>query len=185
MKRIAILGNCGAGKSTLARALGAKLGLPVVHLDAVFWRPGWVESDKAQFDQAVLDLTGGDAWVMDGNYSRTLDARLEAADMIVFLDFPRLLCVWRVVKRRFQYAGKSRPDMAPGCPEKVEMEFLRWIWGYPQRGRPRALLAVQQGRDAGKAVVHLRRPRDVRRFLEDLPQGCNLLGGGVSQSVEP
>lgn len=67
---------------------------------------------------------------MDGNYSGTLDVRLSVADTVIFLDFPRLLCLSRVIKRRLMYAGQSRPDMASDCPERLNWEFLKYIWSY-------------------------------------------------------
>ena len=86
-KRIAIIGSSGSGKSTLARTLGVRLGLPVVHLDAHFWRAGWVETDKAQWQETVQALAHGERWIIDGNYSSTMDIRLPLAETIIFLDF--------------------------------------------------------------------------------------------------
>ena len=168
MKRIMLLGCSGAGKSTLARALGKKLNLPVIHLDAVFWKPGWQEPDKEEFDQAVLELSRHESWIIDGNYSRTLDARLALADLIIFLDFPRWHCLTRIVKRRYQYANRVRPDMSPGCPEKIDLVFLKWIWGYPRTHRPKITAKLQQYQERGKNVFVLRTPQEVRRFLAGL-----------------
>jgi adenylate kinase family enzyme len=114
MRRIAVIGPGGAGKSTLARQIGDRLGLPVIHLDAHFWHEGWTETPKDVWEQTVHGLVQGEAWVMDGNYGGTMDIRLDAADTILFLDLPPWLCLLRVVRRQVRYRRRTRPDMAPG-----------------------------------------------------------------------
>ena len=126
MKRVLIIGSGGAGKSTLTVQLGPILGLPVIHLDSLYWKQGWQQLDKDIWRDTVSGLVAGDEWIMDGNYGGTLDIRVPAADTVVYLDFPPLLCLWRVIKRRFQYNKCGRPDMAPGCPEQITLAFLRY-----------------------------------------------------------
>ncbi len=160
-----VLGSGGAGKSTLAREVGARLGLPVVHLDQHFWRARWVEIPRDEWVEVVRALVAEERWVMDGNYSGQIDVRLARADAVVLLDLPRLLCLTRVLRRWWRYRGRSRPDMTPGCPEHVSVEFLRWIWTYPDRSRPKVLAAV---RAAGVPLVRLRSPGSVDRWLATL-----------------
>jgi adenylate kinase family enzyme len=167
MQRIVIVGPGGAGKSTLAREMGARLGLPVIHLDAEHWRAGWVEPPKAEWEAHVRALTAGDAWVMDGNYGGTMELRFAAADTIVFLDFPRLLCIWRVGRRLLRYRGRSRPDMTAGCPERLSLEFVRWIWEYPRMRRPGVLSRMSRSGAHTRHVI-LRSPREVREFVGSL-----------------
>jgi len=167
MRRIAIIGSAGAGKSTLARQLGAILGLKVIHLDSLFWHPGWVETPRDEWIRVQEELVTEDAWVIDGNYRGTMDIRLAAADTIIFLDLPRRICLWRVVRRRFQYAGRARPDMAPGCVEQLDWEFLKWVWAFPSRERPDVLRKLAEYAD-GRQVIVLRRPADVARFLAEI-----------------
>lgn len=166
-RRVVIVGSGGSGKSTLAIQLGELLELPVCHLDALWWRPGWVEAGEEQFDAQLMAVVRSDSWIIDGNYSRTLDMRLQRADAAIMLDFPRTLCLYRVLKRRVTYAGKARPDMAPGCPEKVDWEFLRWVWDYPGRSRQRVIETLD---DFGRAntVLFLRRPREQAALLDEL-----------------
>jgi len=171
MQRVVILGSGGSGKSTLARRLGEATGLPVIHLDAHYWRPGWVETPAGEWEGRVRDLAAGERWIIDGNYSHTLDVRLSAADTIVFLDLPRARCLWRVLSRVVRYAGRTRPDMAAGCPERLEWPFLLWVWNYPVRSRPRVLDAIDRHR--GRCAVHvLRSPARVRQFLADARDGA-------------
>jgi adenylate kinase family enzyme len=170
MRRVLVIGSGGAGKSTLAAQLGARLGLPVVHLDALYWRPGWVPTPEAEWRGVVAGLAAGESWIMDGNYGGTLDLRLAACDAVVFLDLPRWLCVARVLRRWARYAGRPRPDMAPGCPERLRVEFLRWVWDYPRRRRPGILRRLRES-PPGRRVVILRSRSAVARFLAGLPGG--------------
>ena len=167
MQRILILGSGGAGKSTLARQLGKQLDIQVIHLDRMYWKSGWVESDHAIFDQALQQAMTMDQWVMDGNYSRTIDQRLAAADTVIFLDLSRLVCIGRIFKRRWRYHGRSRPDIAEGCPERLDFEFLRWIWHYPRDNKPR-LLNKLKVYEHEKRVIVLRSRRAVQCFIDEL-----------------
>lgn len=161
-----MIGSGGAGKSTLAAEIGEAHGLPVIHLDAHYWRPGWVPTPEAEWRAQIGRLVAGDAWVMDGNYTGTLEPRLAACDGVVFLDLPRWLCLARVLRRRLRHAGRTRPDMAPGCPEQLSWEFVRWIWTYPRR-RP-AILRRLAALPPDRRVVVLDSRTAVRRFRDEL-----------------
>ncbi|MDQ8035935.1 MAG: hypothetical protein REI12_00820 [Pedobacter sp.] len=164
MKKILVIGSGGSGKSTFSAQLGKQLHMPVIHLDAHYWQPGWVEPTKAQWLARVHELCQGEQWVMDGNYSGTLVPRLAACDTVIFLDLPRLLCLWRVLSRSLRYWGQTRPDMAEGCPEQFSPEFWCWIWNYPRDSRPRALALIEKNA-AGKHIIRLRSAQAVRQFL--------------------
>jgi adenylate kinase family enzyme len=167
MQRILIIGCSGAGKSTLARKLGEKTGLPVVHLDALFWKPGWVESEREVFDARVLAELEKPAWIIDGNYARTLPVRLEKCDGVIYLDFPRWLCLWGVLKRVAKNYGKIRPDMPEGCPERFDWEFLVWVWNFNKHVRPKLLQALESKPEV--TVTVLKNRKDVNRFLAEFP----------------
>jgi len=167
MRRVLVIGPGGAGKSTLARRLGERLGLEVIHLDRFYWGAGWAEPPKEEWARRVEELLGREAWVMDGNYSGTLGRRLEACDSVVFLDLPRASCVWRVLKRLVTSRWRGRPDMAEGCPERFSLAFLKWVWNYRSRSRPKVLALLDEG-CAGKRVVVLRSRAEVERFLAEL-----------------
>jgi adenylate kinase family enzyme len=165
VERIAIIGPGGAGKSMLARELGRRLDLPVIHLDVLFWQPGWVEPDRDEWEALNRQLVEGERWIIDGNYGGTMEIRLAAADAIVFLDPPPLLAVWRVIWRR--RAG-PRPDLAPYLDERVGardfLEFVAYIWRYRRTRRPAVEERIARA-GADKEVHVLRTRRDVRHFL--------------------
>lgn len=162
-----VIGSGGAGKSTFSRRLGEKLGVKVIHLDTFFWRPGWTETPEDAWRLKVEELCRGESWVMDGNFGGTLETRFAACDTVVFLDMPRAVCVWRVLKRALMYRDVPRPDMAEGCREKLDLKFLHWVWTYPARRRPKILERLEElGGD--KRVARLRSDADVERFLEEV-----------------
>ncbi|WP_339498712.1 AAA family ATPase [Pseudomonas silesiensis] len=170
MQRIVILGNAGSGKSTLARALGRRLGLPVVHLDTLFWEPGWVEPDAEQFRARVSEAIATDAWVCEGNYARrTFDLRLPRADLIIWLDTPRLTCLRRVIVRSVM--NRPRADLAAGCAEKLDREFLtflNFVWSFDRGYRP-GIEAVRLAVGPQIRTVHLCGDRQIAAFLDGLP----------------
>lgn len=168
LRRILVIGSSGAGKSVFAAKLAERMGLPLIHLDAIYWKPGWVKTPKDEWQRTVDELLARDRWVMDGNYAGTLDRRLSACDTVVFLDLPRTVCLWRAVKRRIMYRRRSRPDMTPGCQERVTWEFIRWIWEYPRKQRPRVMARLAAPRPDQQAVV-LRSTADADRFLRSIP----------------
>ena len=167
VRRVLVIGSGGAGKSTLAAEIGAAFGLPVIHLDALYWRADWVPTPEPEWRAQVERLVARDAWVMDGNYGGTLELRLAACDGVVFLDLPCWLCLARVLGRRLRHAGRTRPDMAPGCPEQLSWEFVRWIWTYPRRRRPAILRRLAALPPDRRAIV-LDSRAAVERFRDEL-----------------
>ena len=163
-----IIGCSGAGKSTLARQLGPLLALPVVHLDQLYWLPGWRTRSRADFD-ALLDAElAKPRWLMDGNFDRTLAHRLAACDTVIYLDYPRHVCLRRVGKRVLSNWGHRRPDMADGCPEKLDIAFLGWVWGFRRRYSAKydALLA-----GCGRRVYRFRSPKACEAWVRALQSG--------------
>ena len=165
MKRILILGCPASGKSTLARRIAQLTGLPLVHLDRLYWRPGWVEAPQTEFCVQLAAELARDTWIIDGNYRSTLALRLESADTAIFLDFPRWPCLGRAMRRSVFGFDRQRPDTADGCREKLDPEFLGFIWRFRREYRPR-LLAALDGFPAEKIL--LRSPAEVGRFLSAL-----------------
>ena len=166
MERILIIGCGGAGKSTLARQLGKKLNLPVVHLDSIFWLPGWVEMERDAFDARVLQELEKPQWIMDGNYNRTLPRRVAHCDTIIYLDFSRFACLYGIFKRLLTNIGKTRPDMGAGCKEKVDWAFVKWVWNFNKNKRQRYYKMLNEATHTETIVLKNRRM--VKRFLKSL-----------------
>jgi len=166
VERILIIGCGGAGKSTLARQLGEKLGIPVVHLDKLFWKPGWVESSPEEIDAKILEEMRKPRWIMDGNYNRTLPERVKYCDTIIYLDFSRFACLMGVAKRILTTYGTVRPDMGEGCPERFHLEFLKWIWNYNKDKRERNYRLLNEAE--GVETIVLKNRRAVKWFLDGI-----------------
>lgn len=165
--RVLVIGMAGSGKSTFSRALSARTGLPVIHLDVHYWKPGWVEPSDEEWREKQRGLLAGDAWVADGNYYETLDLQLERATTVVLLDTPWWTCAARAFAR-----GLRRPvgEMPEGCDDSVrrrlgdEWRLVGVIWrnrrSEPERGR--AMLS-EHGRHATLHVFGSKRA--ARAFL--------------------
>jgi len=167
MQRVMVVGCPGSGKTTFARRLGAALALPVIHLDFHFWRPGWEIPDLATWRQQVAGLAAAPQWVMDGNYSNTYDIRMPRADGLVWLDHPRAVCLRRVLLRTVKGYGTTRPDLPAGCPERVDVAFLRYVWDFPRMHRPRIEAGIARF-GSQLRVTRLGSDGDVRDFFARL-----------------
>ncbi len=167
MNRVAIVGCSGSGKSTLARALGVRTGLPVHHLDVLFWKPGWVETPPEEFLPVVTRLAETDRWIIDGIYNRSMDVRFAAADTIVFLDLPRWRCLLNTFLRYLRNRGGITRDMPAGCVERFDRSFYAWIWNFRRTHRPGIVEKI--GRHApGRRVVILRSHGEADAFLRSI-----------------
>ena len=168
MERIIIIGCGGAGKSTLARTLGEMLDLPVVHLDKLFWKPGWVEMEREEFDALLQVELQKEKWIMDGNFNRTMPERMKRCDTIIYLDFSRFACLMGVLKRVITTYGKVRPDMGEGCPERIDLEFLKWVWNFNKNKRESYYKLLNEAENVETIVLKNRRA--VKLFLKSLKQ---------------
>jgi len=167
MKKIVIIGSGGAGKSTLARRLGEAMGIEVIHLDKLHWRADWVEPPKDEWLKIVENAVKKESWIMDGNFGGTMELRLQYCDTAIFLDFPRFLCTYRIFKRWLTYRNTNRPDMSEGCNEKIDLEFLGWIWNFQKTTKPKIEERLKRFENE-KAIIYLRSPKEVEKFLMNL-----------------
>lgn len=168
MQRVMILGCGGSGKSTLARAIGTRSELPVVHLDSLFWKPGWIESTREEFAAKHDAAVAGERWVVDGNYSRTFERRVAAADTVIVLDLPRRTCMRGILWRWLRNRGRTRPDMPAGCPERIDWVFIKWVWTFRARSRQKHLSLADSLRDTKNVHIFTSR-RAAYRWLDGVP----------------
>ena len=161
-----IIGCSGSGKTTLSRALGEKLGLPVVHLDQLWWTGNWETVTREEFDARLQSVLEEPRWIIDGNYSRTIPMRLPKCDTIIYLDFNRWECLLGMFQRVSRWHGQKRPDMGGECRERFDPEFARWIWNFNKENRVRNYSWLAQAKHA-KSIV-LRNRREVKAFLAEI-----------------
>lgn len=169
MQRIMVLGvSSGVGKSSFSRRLADISAIPVYHLDACFWKPGWVESSKEEFSEKQQQLVEQDRWIIEGNYTGTYEIRSQKADTFIYLELPLAVCLYRVVKRRIMNHGKTRPDMAIGCPEKLDKGFLKFIISTYSARKVKMRKRMEQFIEESphNQVIFLRNRKEIEGFLK-------------------
>lgn len=169
IKRIMIIGQPGSGKSTLARELGRLLTLPVVHIDHIHWQTGWIERSGPEKDRLCCEVHARDSWIFEGGRSSTWLERLERADILIWLDFPLTVRAWRVFWRTLRFHGKTRPDLPDGCPERFNMEFMKWIWNTRNSGRNRMLQLFESAPNE-MPTYRLNNERQVKAIMANLSE---------------
>jgi len=166
MRRVAVIGCGGSGKTTLANELGRRLELPVVHIDSHYWQiidGERVESTPEQWQACHRRLIEQDESIMDGMKLGVLDERLARADTVIYLDLPTRACLSGILRRRMRYRGQPRPDL--GVYDRITWEFLRWAWSFRRQQRPTLLATV--ARFEGHTIL-LHRRREVPRVLDTI-----------------
>lgn len=166
MKKIMVIGCCGSGKSTLSKKLAQKLNLPLVHLDMLNWCGNWECIPQQAFDDLLLAELQKEAWIIEGNYNRTIELRLQYCDTVIYLDYPRLTCLLGVLKRVIAYHGRTRSDMGGNCPEKFDLDFLKFVWNFNQNHREHYLKLLSEQTD--KNVIILRNRKEGATFLKQM-----------------
>ncbi len=145
MKRILVIGCSGSGKSTFSKQLSHRLNLPLVHLDHLFWNPGWIEREYKIFEGLLQIEIEKEQWIIDGNYINSFPIRIKYADTVIFFDFNRWICTWRVIKRWLMQEGYQ----AIGCPQTMDWSFLKYVfWDYQKIYRTKALEIKEQYADS-------------------------------------
>ena len=160
-KRVAVIGCPGGGKSTFSRALRDRVDLPVYHLDAIYWREDRTHLSREEFYPLMREIIAREEWIIDGNYNATLEWRISACDLLIFLDYPAEVCLEGVRARR----GQKRSDM-PWVEDGDDQEFLEFIRAFETESRPRILDLIEKYPD--KPVVTFRTREEADRYLDTL-----------------
>ena len=168
MKKIIVIGCPGAGKTTFAKGLKEKIGLPLFHLDSIWHKADRTHITREEFDARLGEILALDEWIIDGNFSRTFPRRLQFADTVIWLDLPVLVCLWGATKRVFQHHGKSRPDMGGNCPEHFDsrkIELYKAIIGFNKRNKKEYEKLLKA---ADVKVYRLKSRRQIKAFLKGI-----------------
>jgi adenylate kinase family enzyme len=165
-QRIMVVGCCGAGKSTLSFKLAEHFDLPLFHLDQLFWKAGWVQTEMDEWIAEHQKIIEQDEWIIDGNYKSKMKERLEQADLVIFMDLSRLQCLWGIIKRRIKYRGTTRPDMNPGCNERLDWEFTKYVWNFRRDQRP-ALIQHLSGYQSNKFIYRITNRKQIAVLLDE------------------
>lgn len=174
MDRIAIIGCCGAGKSTLSRKLHASTKLPLFHLDQYFWKPDWTETENPEWSQIVTQLASKDQWIIDGNYGGTMDIRLQRADAVILLYYNTFRCLRRVVSRTWKHYGVVRPDMPSGCNERFDFDFLHYVATYNMTRIPSILRKLES----------LKKENGLKVFISKNDQETTVIANKISEHLQ-
>lgn len=165
MKRIMVIGCSWSGKSTFALELGRIKGIEVTHLDRLNWRAGWKEVSRNEFDRQLDEVLKKDSWIIDGNYSRTMEKRLEKAQVVFRFRLSTAACLYgyfsRLIKGKL---GKKRIDMAEGCSERFDLDFVRFIAGFENDNAERTEKLLEKYPHV--KVIRFNSRRQAEKFLK-------------------
>ncbi|ACX64796.1 topology modulation protein [Paenibacillus sp. Y412MC10] len=165
MKRVLVIGCPGSGKSTFSSRLSKESGLPVIHLDSFYWKPGWISCSNQEFDEILQKLLVQETYIMDGNYGRTLDYRIPYTDTVYFFDFPRYLCLYRVMKRTILNHGTTGEYMGKGCLESIDYKFIKSVWNFRKNHRMRIINILEKYKGS-KSIIIFRKPKEVKNYFK-------------------
>ena len=132
MNKITIIGCPGTGKTTYSVKLGKKLNIPVYHLDKVFWKNNWEHISQDEFGKVQDEIMQNEKWIIDGNFTKTIENRIKNSDAVIFFDYPKRISLWRTFKRYLMHFGKVRPDMGGYNKEKLQWGHVKFILNYPR-----------------------------------------------------
>ena len=163
LKKIIIIGCPGSGKSTVSRALHNKTGIPLYHLDMMYWNADKTTAEKSVFLERLSTVLEKDEWIIDGNYGSTMELRMAASDTVIFLDYPLDVCLGGIKERR----GKPRSDM-PWIETEEDSEFIEFIKSYNEQQKPKVLELLEKYSDKNIIIFKSREQADLFLHGENL-----------------
>ena len=166
MKKVLLIGSCGAGKSTFSKRLHSITHLNLIHLDTYYHKPNWGKPSVEEWQAINEELVKGDNWILDGNYGGTMEFRMQHADTVIWLDLPRIVCTYRILKRTLQYRNQTRSDMAEGCNERFDWEFTKYVWNFKRDKNP--LLGIRIKKYKHLKQFRLKSKTDIENFFSEL-----------------
>lgn len=168
MQRVLIIGNAGSGKSTFAKKLAKRTGLPLIHLDRLYWQGNWEHLSREEFDNILQEELEKPQWIMDGNFNRTIPHRLQYCDTVFFFDIPTPVCLWGVTKRILQSYGKTRADMGGNCPERFDRQKVALYRNVLTFNRQHRADYYDMLRSAEAKMVVFRSRRQADQYLQNM-----------------
>ena len=165
MKKILVIGGNGSGKSIFSQKLGEKTGLPVVHLDKIWWRGHWEYISREEFDEKLGAELQKDEWIIDGNFERTLESRLQFCDTVFYFDFSTIQCLFGITERILNNYGKTRADMGENCPERFDFEFYKAILRFNKKNRPKTKALLEKYKPN---VIVFKNRKQAEEFLKNV-----------------
>ncbi len=163
MKKIILIGCPGSGKTTLATKLGSKLNIPIHHLDKYFWKENRKHLTQEEFREVQDDLMATDTWILDGNFTKSIDNRIVNADTVIFLDFPKALSLFRYVKRYINHFGTVRNDMGGGNTDTLQWKFIKFVLTFPKE----EIYSMIKEYSGERKVYILKNQKEVDIFLNN------------------
>lgn len=165
MKRILVIGGNGSGKSTFSKILAAKTGLPLIHLDKIFWKGNRKNISREEFDKKLEEELLKEEWIIDGNFERTLERRLQFCDTVFYFDFSTVQCLFGVTERVLKNYGRTREDMGENCPEKFDFEFYKAILRFNKKNRPKTKALLEKYKPE---VIIFKNRKQAEEYLENI-----------------
>ncbi len=165
-KRITVFGCCGCGKTTLAKEIHNITHIPLINLDYLNWRNNWTPVPESEFDLLLANELQKESWIIEGLYNRTISARINSSDTIIYMDFSRIFCIVNVIKRVIKNYGKCRDGMPDGCFERFDFPFLKCIWKYNKKYRKKYLEMLNNTKD--KNIIIIRSKKERRLLIDDI-----------------
>lgn len=175
---IMIVGSSGSGKSTLATRIGEITGLRVVHIDRIYWKPNWEMRTQDEITKLVAKETSTDGWVFEGNNSATHELRAQKANIIIYLNIPRYVCLYRVIKRSIlgqisqRLTGHKRQCLADGCEEKITLNLIKWVWEFPEKNKEK-LKRLFETAPKHTITITINNNEQIENFLTELKNAVN------------